>query len=83
VHLRRDGDKVRSADVWLGSVAPIPWRAEAAEKALMGKPLTDETIRTAADAAVTGATPLPGNAYKVDLVKVVVRRALERLRSAK
>jgi len=83
VHLRRDGDKVRSADVWLGSVAPIPWRAEAAEKALAGKPLTDETIRAAADASVAGATPLPGNAYKIDLVKVVVRRALERLRGAK
>lgn len=83
VRLRRDGDTVRSADVWLGSVAPTPWHAEAAEKALAGKPLTDETIRAAAEAAVVGATPLPGNAYKVDLVKVVVRRALERLRSAK
>jgi xanthine dehydrogenase YagS FAD-binding subunit len=83
VRLDMDGDKVREAAVWLGSVAPIPWHAEAAEKALAGKTLTDETIRAAADAAVAGATPLPGNAYKVDLVKVVVRRALERLRGAK
>ena len=75
-----DGDKIREASVYLGSVAPIPWNADAAEKALAGKTLTDETIHAAADAAVTGATPLPGNAYKVDLVRVVVRRALERLR---
>lgn len=83
VRLDLDGGKVLEAGVWLGSVAPIPWRAEAAEKALVGKALTDDVIRAAADAAVTGATPLPGSAYKVDLVKVVVRRALERLRAAK
>jgi xanthine dehydrogenase YagS FAD-binding subunit len=83
VRVDMDGDKVKEAAVWLGSVAPIPWQAEAAQKALAGKTLTDETIRAAADAAVADAKPLPGNAYKVDLVKVVVRRALERLRSAK
>jgi xanthine dehydrogenase YagS FAD-binding subunit len=83
VRLDMDGEKVRNPGVWLGSVAPTPWHAEAAEKALAGKTLDDETIAAAADAAVAGATPLPGNAYKVDLVKVVVRRALERLRSAK
>jgi xanthine dehydrogenase YagS FAD-binding subunit len=83
VRLDMDGDKVQDAGVWLGSVAPTPWHAEAAEKALVGKSLTDETIAAAAEAAVAGATPLPGNAYKVDLVKVVVRRALERLRAMK
>ncbi len=74
---------IGGAAIWLGSVAPTPWHAEAAEKTLVGKPLTDETIAAAADAAVLGATPLPGNAYKVDLVKVVVRRALTRLRDMK
>lgn len=83
VRVDMDGDKVKDAGVWLGSVAPAPWHAEAAENALVGKTLTDDVIRAAADAAVTGATPLPGNAYKVDLVKVVVRRALERLRAMK
>jgi xanthine dehydrogenase YagS FAD-binding subunit len=83
VRLDMDGGKVVGSGISLGSVAPIPWRAEGAEKALAGKPLSDETIAAAADAAVDGATPLPGNAYKVDLVKVVVRRALERLRSMK
>lgn len=83
VRVDMSGDKVSDAAVWLGSVAPTPWHAEAADKALVGKTLTDETIRAAADAAVVGATPLPGNAYKVDLVKVVVRRALERLRAMK
>jgi xanthine dehydrogenase YagS FAD-binding subunit len=83
VRLDLDGDKIKDAGVWLGSVAPAPWHAEASEKVLVGKSLTDETIAAAAEAAVAGATPLPGNAYKVDLVKVVVRRALERLRAMK
>jgi xanthine dehydrogenase YagS FAD-binding subunit len=85
VHLPRlrNGEIGGVANVWLGSVAPTPWRAEAAEKALVGKTLSDETIRAAAEASVAGATPLPGSAYKVDLVKVVVRRALERLRAMK
>jgi xanthine dehydrogenase YagS FAD-binding subunit len=80
VYDRGAGNIVMNPAVWLGSVAPTPWHAEAAEKALVGKTLDDATIAAAADAAVLGATPLPGNAYKVDLVKVVVRRALTRLR---
>jgi xanthine dehydrogenase YagS FAD-binding subunit len=68
---------VTRASVYLGSVAPVPWRAEAAEAALVGKPLGPKSIAAAAEAAAQGATPLPGNAHKVDLVKVAVRRALE------
>lgn len=71
----RDG-VVADARVWLGAVAPSPWRAEAAEKALVGKPFTAAQAALAGEAAVAGATPLPGTAYKVELVKVVVRRAL-------
>ena len=67
---------VKEARVWLNSVAPTPWRAAAAEKALVGKRFTEDLARKAGEAAVEGATPLPGNAYKVALVKVVVRRAL-------
>ncbi len=74
----RDGGKVKAASIWLGSVAPTPRRAVAAEKALVGKAPGAAGFAAAADAAVAGASPLPGNTYKVELVKVVVRRALER-----
>jgi xanthine dehydrogenase YagS FAD-binding subunit len=67
---------VKDARVWLGSVAPSPWRSEAAEKALVGKAFSASLAATAGEAAVTGATPLDGNAYKVDLVQVAVKRAL-------
>lgn len=67
---------VDDARVWLGSVAPSPYRAEGAEKALVGKPFTVAQAAVAGEAAAAGATPLPGTAYKVELVKVAVRRAL-------
>ncbi len=69
---------VSAASIWLGSVAPTPWRAKAAETALFGAPLSAETVAKAADAAAEGANPLPGSAYKVPLLKVAVRRALLR-----
>ena len=76
VALTMDGSKVKSATVVLGHVAPRPWLAEGAAKALAGQELNDKTIAAAADAAVAGATPLPQNAYKLDLAKIAVRRAL-------
>lgn len=78
VRVTRDGGKVTDASVWLGSVAPTPYRAVAAEKALVGRAADADAIAAAAEAAAAGATPLPGNRHKVELVKVVVRRALER-----
>jgi xanthine dehydrogenase YagS FAD-binding subunit len=64
-----------SASIWLGSVAPTPHRALAAE-ALVEGTITDALATKVGEAAARGATPLPGNAYKVDLVKVAVKRAL-------
>jgi xanthine dehydrogenase YagS FAD-binding subunit len=76
VALRMKGAVVESARVFLGHVAPRPWRAETAEKALAGKPLNDASAQEAANAAVQGATPLSMNAYKVQLARVAVKRAL-------
>jgi xanthine dehydrogenase YagS FAD-binding subunit len=73
---------VRQARVVLGAVAPIPWRVPNAEAALIGKPLTDENIRAAAEIALEGAKPLEKNGYKVPLAKTLVRRALGSLRDA-
>jgi xanthine dehydrogenase YagS FAD-binding subunit len=76
VALTMKGAAVDSARVVLGHVAPVPWRAAAAEKVLAGKGLTTGVIEKAAQAAVEGATPLSGNAYKVQLARVAVKRAL-------
>ncbi len=71
-----EGGTVRAARVVLGGVAPVPWRAQEAEKALAGQALNEATLARAAEAALTGAKPMTKNAYKVPLAQAVVRRAL-------
>ncbi len=67
---------VSDARIVLGGVAPRPYRAAAAEAALVGKPLNDATAAAASEASVEGARPLAKNGYKVPLTKAVVKRAL-------
>jgi xanthine dehydrogenase YagS FAD-binding subunit len=74
--LDRAGGKCTRAAVVLGAAAPVPWRSAGAEAALTGQPLDEATARAAAKAAVKGATPLAGNAYKVPLFETVVRRTI-------
>jgi xanthine dehydrogenase YagS FAD-binding subunit len=76
VALTMKGNAVASAKVVLGHVAPTPWEAAGAEKALVGKTITAATAEAAGKAAVEGAQPLSQNAYKVQLAKVAVKRAL-------
>lgn len=67
---------VRDARIALGGLATIPWRCRAAEDVLRGARANEETYRAAAEAALAGARPLPGNAFKVELGKRTVVRAL-------
>jgi xanthine dehydrogenase YagS FAD-binding subunit len=76
--LELDGGKIRQARVVLGSVAHKPWRSREAEAALSGKPASEESFRQAAEAALKDAKPLAHNAYKVELGKRAVVRALMR-----
>ena len=76
--LELDGGRIRQARVVMGSVAHKPWRSSEAEAALLGKPASEESFGRAADAALAGAKPLAHNAYKVELGKRAVVRALMR-----
>jgi xanthine dehydrogenase YagS FAD-binding subunit len=69
-------DTVRSARVALGGVAHMPWRARAAEAALVGQPLTEASIAAAGAAAIQGAQPHRDTAFKVPLAERAVVRAL-------
>jgi xanthine dehydrogenase YagS FAD-binding subunit len=73
-----DGNRVKSARVVMGAVAPIPWRAQAAEQALAGKTITEAVATEAANAAVAGATPMTQNSYKVQVARTAVKRAIMR-----
>jgi xanthine dehydrogenase YagS FAD-binding subunit len=76
VALSLNGNKVRSARVVMGYVAPVPWRSKEAEDALIGKAITEETAKAAGEAAVSGAKSLGRNAYKIQLARVAVKRAI-------
>ena len=56
--LRLDGGVVGWAKVAIGAVAPIPLLVPAAAEALVGRPLSDETIAAAAAASRAAATPI-------------------------
>lgn len=62
--------------VCLGAVAPIPWLSLSAMDVLGSKDITVELATAAGEAAAEDADPLEENEYKVQLVKVAVRRAL-------
>ncbi len=81
VALKMDGETVSSARVVLGHVAPTPWASPEAEAVLKGKSVDEDTAWEAGKAAVAGAVPLSRNAYKVQLARVAVKRAV--LRAAK
>jgi xanthine dehydrogenase YagS FAD-binding subunit len=76
VVLEPRGGVVSKASIVLGAAAPVPWRSTAAEKALTGKPLNEQSAGEAATAAVQGANPLLQNAYKVPMFEAVVRRTI-------
>ncbi|HMD96943.1 MAG TPA: FAD binding domain-containing protein [Terriglobia bacterium] len=76
VVLHMEGSNVSGARVVLGHVAPVPWPSPEAEQELAGKPPSMSVAASAGAAAVSKATPLGGNKYKVQLAKVAVKRAI-------
>jgi xanthine dehydrogenase YagS FAD-binding subunit len=75
-NLMLDGDVVSSARIFIYGVAPVPYRATAAENTITGKRVSVETAALAGEAAAAGAAPLSMNGYKVQLTTTVVKRAL-------
>jgi xanthine dehydrogenase YagS FAD-binding subunit len=70
------GGQIKQARVALGGVASKPWRSVEAEKVLVGARAADELYVKAAEAAMAGAKPQAFNAFKIDLAKRTIVRAL-------
>jgi CO/xanthine dehydrogenase FAD-binding subunit len=68
---------VQEARVGLGGVGTVPWRAREAEEILRGAPARPESFRAAAEASLEGAWTVPGTAFKVELAKRTLVRALQ------
>ncbi|MFD4631048.1 FAD binding domain-containing protein [Streptomyces sp. NPDC058284] len=70
---------VRDVRIGIGAVASRPWRARAAEQALTGGPASAAAFAAAADAELAAARALPGNGYKVTLIRNLVVALLTEL----
>jgi xanthine dehydrogenase YagS FAD-binding subunit len=73
---RIESGRFQSIRIALGGIATKPWRSREAEQALQGKATTEASFRMAAEAALRGATPMHDNAFKVELAKRTLIRAL-------
>ncbi len=76
VGLEMDGDSVKEARLVLGGVAHKPWRNKEAENLLNGKTATKENFQTVAETIFKDAKGFKHNAFKIELGKRAVVRAL-------
>ena len=80
-YIQLEGDTVVDARIALGAVAATPIMVPAAAEALIGRPITDETIADAAEASHEAATPIDDMRGSVrqrkHLARVLTRRTLD------
>jgi xanthine dehydrogenase YagS FAD-binding subunit len=74
-----DGDIVKQARIALGGVATVPWRAHEAEASLGNQRLDETATRRAGDLAFADARPREHNAFKIELGKRTLMRALRQV----
>ncbi|MFN8534118.1 MAG: xanthine dehydrogenase family protein subunit M [Dehalococcoidia bacterium] len=74
--LRIKDGVVDASRIYLSGVAPTPYRATVVEETIKGKRIDEALARQAADQQMVRARPMSENAYKVDIAKSLIRRAL-------
>ncbi len=74
--LKLEGETIREARLALGGVAHKPWRDKAVEASMAGKPATRETFEDAAASLLADAHGFAGNAFKIELARRAIVRAL-------
>jgi xanthine dehydrogenase YagS FAD-binding subunit len=74
--LKIEQGKIEEARIALGGVAAKPWRAREAEKVLAGGVPEAARLRHAADLALADARPSGDNAFKIELARRTIVRAV-------
>ena len=82
VTLRMAAGNVQAARIVLSGVAAAPWRCEAAERLLIGKSVTPESVTQVAEAALNGAAAIGDNDYKIPMARGVIEETLLKLANA-
>lgn len=70
------GDRLTSARIAFGGLAPKPWRTSQAERLVAGEAANDLTYRAAGEAALAGAQGHGHNDFKIALAKRTLRQTL-------
>ncbi len=74
--IEAEGGRIRAARLAMGGVAHKPWRATAAEAALIGARVGEHVFEAAAEAALRGARGYGHNDFKIELAKRTLRQTL-------
>ncbi len=74
--LKMSGSQIAEARIVVGAVAARPLRLRSVEQAIAGRLLNEETAVMAGELAIEGAVALYHNAYKIPLMRNLVRRAV-------
>jgi xanthine dehydrogenase YagS FAD-binding subunit len=72
-----DNGIIRNARLAMGGVAHKPWRLTEAEKALVGKPVSIDSFKQAAEIAMQGAKAYEYNSFKLKLAPATITEALK------
>jgi xanthine dehydrogenase YagS FAD-binding subunit len=76
------GDSIERIRIAVNGAAARPLRLKAVEDAVRGRPRSAATGEIAGTLAVQGAVPLQFNAYKIPLMKHLVKRAISGVQEA-
>jgi len=74
--MKSSGDNIQDVRIAVNAVAARPLRLKMVEDSVRGKPRNAATGEAAGKLAVQGAVPLQFNAYKVPLMRNLVKRAI-------
>jgi xanthine dehydrogenase YagS FAD-binding subunit len=80
--MRSSGDTIQDIRIAVNAVAARPLRLKMVEDSVRGKPRNNTTGEAAGKLAVQGAVPLQFNAYKIPLMRNLVKRAISRVEEA-
>ena len=80
--MKVNGGAISDVRIAVNAVSPKPMRLKAVEDAVRGKPANAETGEMAGKMAVQGAVPLQFNAYKIPLMRNLVKRSISGVQEA-
>lgn len=74
--ISKNGNKIKSAEIVFGGVAPKPWRDENLVRSMLGLNISVKSIEISAVQALSLAQPMEKNEYKVFLARNLVKKVL-------